>query len=166
MSGKEMSTVKYLALVFLALTIALSVFIVVKAMPNYKGYCEIERRYLSEDEKLNIAIKSILATYPPVIDIYEMRGDAQAKVDVNIPKNPLYYKSVEEFLEVNQNCCKQSFDEIDYIDNVLIFRAMGKLSSIFNIRYKVRYFNDIGDVSVQYSERTIAITNCGRAWYP
>jgi hypothetical protein len=166
MKQKEMSTGSYLLIIAVASIFSLFVYIAWISAPNYRGYCKAAHRYLTDEEKINSAVKTILAAYPPVIDIYEIHGDEKVKVDVNIPKNPLYYKSVEEFLEVNPNCCKLSFDDKGYIDSVLIYRAMGDLSTIVNVKYKVRYYDDNNDLNEEYRERLVAVTNCGRSWYP
>jgi hypothetical protein len=166
MKQEEMSTGRYLLIIAVVSVFSLLVYIAWITAPNYKGYCKITHSYLTDKEKINIAVKSVMSTYPPSVEVFDTINNKKNIYWV-VPERPLSYGSVKEFLEINPSCCEVSHvDDNNYISSVFIYRAMGKLSALVNIVYKVRYYDGNGYLVEKNREEVVAITNCGKAWYP
>jgi uncharacterized protein YxeA len=164
MNAKQAGIAKDIALVILVLIIALSGYIAWNITPNLKGYCKRKYRYLTDEEKIDIAIEYIMDGYPPVIDILERQGEDIVRVDVNQPKNPIYYDSIEEFKIINKECCQLTEEDGSGYQVSFFTRARGDFSTYVRVRYKVRYINSENELSEEKKERFVAITNCGTAW--
>jgi len=133
---------------------------------NYAGYCHKEGRFLSDEEKIHSAIRYVLAGYPPSISNVEVivndafqRGPSWAK-----PKNTIKYKDVDEFQEINPNCCKLSMVIAEGVRSSFIDRIAGYFSTFVIVRYKVRYFDDNNVEKHNDGGQAVAIKNCGQAW--
>jgi hypothetical protein len=129
MNQNEMSTGKYLVTIAIISVFALFVYIAWTTAPNLKGYCEKEFRYLTDEEKIDSAIQYVLDIYPPVVDILEKQGEDIVRVDVNLPKKPIYYNSIEEFKSINKDCCRLSDSDRSGYQGGLYTRASGGLST-------------------------------------
>jgi hypothetical protein len=85
-------------------------------------------------------------------------------VDVNIPKKPIYYNSIEEFKAINKDCCRLFDFDMNGDQAGFITRASGDLSTYVRVRYKVRYLNSDNELIEDMKEILVAVTNCGRGW--
>jgi hypothetical protein len=92
-----------------------------------------------------------------------LQGEDIVVVDVNIPKKPIFYNSIEEFKEINRACCKLSDVDENREYTELITRASGGLSTYVRVRYKVRYLNSDNELIEVMREILVAVDNCGRA---
>ena len=115
---------------------------------SYSGFCFKEFRYLSDQEKINIAITSILESNRDAVVLYE-------------DNSFLYpYKDVDDFLISNPNCCEIvnniGTGNMDWLD-----RLLGHLTAYIYIEFIGVYKNKI-----EKKKGIIAITNCGESWYP
>ena len=149
-----------------SITIALLGFVLVAssgygvyvARLNYQGYCFAQEKYLTDDEKLRVAIADELRLYPPIVEVRKNGlNDGYLK-----PKQPIYYRDVDEFLALNPGCCtlrlKRSPEE-----PVLLFRewVTGAVTSFARITYQVRFLDK--DNTPKTLEHTVypPLSNCG-----
>lgn len=125
--------------IFIGMTLIIFIVFSIKFLPVYLGYCDIKNRFLSDKEKIEIAIQDILVEHPIRLNDYEVREDgALIKRNKEVKEYSIPYKNVEEFLKKNPNCC----DVRDNIDGEKIpFNLLlsGKIHSFVRIRYKVYY---------------------------
>ena len=140
---------------------------------NYTGYCMEQQRYLTDQEKITIAVNDLLRSYPPVVDIYKEIDGVRIVTDRNIPINPIQYESTNEFFEINKNCCqvrdygKGDFggEDAEQTSPISLFSKLtGNISSHIHINYQVRYVGTDNEVVVINSRTAPAITNCGKIW--
>ncbi len=116
---------------------------------SYLGYCGDMR--LSDSERIRIAV----ARY--------MNSPHQIGVDGDL--RPYYkYRSVEEFLEVNKNCCSivgsgSAGEDVSKID-----RLFGKGVSLIKIYFKRQFVVDGKVEEGPYVTIYANVTNCGKAW--
>jgi hypothetical protein len=164
MNNRQTSERGYIGVVTLILILVLFGYIGWSITPNLKGYCKKENRYLTDEEKIDSAIEYILSGYPGVVDILEKQGEDIVRVDVNIPKKPIYYNSIEEFKTINKDCCRLFDFGINGDQAGFITRANGGLSTYVRVRYKVRYYNGDNELIEDMKEILVAVTNCGRGW--
>jgi hypothetical protein len=146
-----------------ALGLAL-LYLLVRAGLNYSGFCLEQRRFYTDREKIEIAIGMILRGYPPTL-IEVVTYPEGRKVDrYFLPERPVPYRSVDEFLQVNPDCCEVTQREHPKISgNVSLGnRLFGITSANVRVRYRVRYLDANGRMITEIMEPYIAISNCGR----
>jgi hypothetical protein len=125
-----MSAGKYLVIIALILFYALFVYVSWKATLNLKGYCKRTHQYLTDDEKLNIAINKVLASYPPFVGMLIETEDGDYSIGRVKPEQPNMYGSVEELFEVNPGCCKMDIDESGDLFDLLSMKMGVDISRI------------------------------------
>jgi hypothetical protein len=105
---------------------------------NYSGFCFEEMRYLSDEDKIHIAVTYVLN-----------RGF----------KGKREYQSVNDFLANNPHCCSISTESMITVINDSPDRTIGNLCGY------VYVLEDSFDVRPEEKAMSaIAISNCGKAW--
>lgn len=130
---------------------------------NYAGYCEAESRYLTDEEKINIAITDTLRSYPPPLPKYGSDGGTRKVVDIRPPAEPINYADLEEFLRLNKDCCALTKEVREGQSVTPISRLTGRISTFVTVKYLVRYRDHQGNIVSEPSETFRAISNCGLA---
>jgi len=135
---------------------------------NYAGFCFSEMRFLSDQEKIKIAVQYIFERYPKVGDEawYSPLGSNSKIMKIKSwPENPVPYKNLNEFFAINPNCCKvtQDYRSIGGEgDNTSAWGCIsGKKSAIVGVRYLLRYRDENGDIQSKLKEIFPGISNCG-----
>lgn len=146
-----------------ALGLAL-LYLALRAGLNYSGFCLEQRRYLTDREKIEIAIKRILRSYPTTLTEGVTYPDGRKATRWFRPERPVPYRSVDEFLQVNPECCEVTQREHPKIGGSISLgnRLFGITSANVRVRYQVRYLDANGRMIMQTLEPYIAISNCGR----
>jgi hypothetical protein len=107
---------------------------------NFTGFCWADLRYHSDRELINAAIR------------YELHMNEAA----DYVKDRKRYKSVEEFLAVNRDCCRvYRWGHNLQLDGILV-RVFGWYISVANIWYRLR-----DDGPNQFFNRYTFINACG-----
>jgi hypothetical protein len=136
---------------------------------NYSGYCFKENRYLSNEEKINSAVLEVIATYPPVIDHEEVYRDEKMGIQKlkrvrKKPEFPIHYKNINEFFELNPDCCQVTSEARKGYVPSFEERILGAKCGFVRLVYIVRYrSNDDVEKSKKVTDY-IAISNCGYPW--
>lgn len=132
---------------------------------NYVGFCFKERRFLSDEEKIAIGVRDVLAAYPPVIDLYEERNGEVVEVGRSQPDRPIHYKDVDSFFAENPDCCKVTriMERSGYTVR-LEHRLLGSANTFVEVKYKVKYMDAHGVGRSSLETDYIAISNCGYPW--
>lgn len=113
----------------------------------YTGFCFKQFRYISDDEKIRIAVEYVLKDNREAVIEYKDRA-------VVYPFN-----TVDEFLASNPITCEATsslMGGLDWLDKI-----RGHLSS-----YVILEFMGVYKGAPKKGVRVIAITNCGDAWNP
>ena len=136
-----------------------------KSSLTYFGFCFKERRFLSDEEKISIAIRDILTNYPPVIEEYGKTNGQAIVIGGHAPANPIYYKDTDAFLDENPDCCKVT-RKMERSGYTIRFehRLLGSANTFVEVRYKVKYIDASGVERSVVTEKYIAISNCGYPW--
>jgi hypothetical protein len=131
---------------------------------NYSGFCLEQRRYLSDSEMIEIAIERLLRSYPPTLIELVTYPDGRSAHRWFTPERALPYRSVQEFLAVNPDCCEVTMRENPKLggDISLGMRLLGKTAANVRVRYQVRFLDANGQTITEYVEPYVAISNCGR----
>lgn len=127
---------------------------------NYSGVCIPAGKILSNEEKIRATIGYRLQKYPPAA-IRTPVGDTGGWSN-SPPEKPILYKDVDEFLQINPDCCqltKQRNPEEGGAGPTQ--RATGTTSGYIKLNYQVRYWEGGITKSVTYAEH-IPISNCGK----
>lgn len=135
---------------------------------NYTGYCFAEGKYLTDKEKVRVAVADVMKLYPPPV-IRTSVGPSTWNVDV--PEKPIYYRDVDEFLALNPSCCAISYvrKELESTGPRFSDKATGAMSSFVDMNYIVRYFDVDNVVQSTAVKGFLPISNCGkpvRWWDP
>jgi hypothetical protein len=155
-----------LALLYIALgvVIAYGAYLGYLARLTYRGYCHAEGKYLTNEEKIRVALEDLLEKYPPPV----IRTPVSYGWSLDIPKNPIHYRGVDEFLAVNPDCCKvdptEKFMEGGTL--TLVERLTGTASSVVEVNYLVRYRRKDGTADSIKTTGRLHITNCGTPGTP
>lgn len=128
------------------------------------GYCREQGRYLSDVEKIDIAINYLIATYPPILTSYKQLDGGAGVSRSERPPNPIPYKGIEEFKRINKDCCEMTVVASEGYRAPFFYRIWGSVSGFAHIKYLVRYKDKDGNVIETPYETYPAVSNCGRVW--
>lgn len=135
---------------------------------NYQGYCgETDVRF-SDPEKIDRAIEHLFIFYPKderkLNRFLKMEGLSQ--LELSSKKKPLLYKGVPDFLKINEDCCRVVFrpTDVEAAPATIFEKMTGSVSSFVEIKYFLRYTDDLNKIHAKKSEVTYAINNCGVVW--
>jgi len=142
----------------------LAVLLTVILSLNYLGFCFSQMHFLSDEEKLIIVVKDILAADFAAVELEKLDiNDERRKRYLPIDRVP--YRNIDEFFVLNPNCCQVT---INYKsiggegDTVSCWnRLTGFKSSVVGVRYLVRYRNNEGIIQSKQIEVFPGINNCG-----
>lgn len=131
---------------------------------TYAGYCHAAEKYLTDDEKIRVALVDLLKKHPPVV----MRSSVEANVfNMSPPDNPILYRNVDDFLSRNPDCCSVRYhtfpapemqpDVMPPLSDILT----GTATRVVIVTYLVR-FKDERNVEQSVKTTTyLHINNCG-----
>lgn len=133
-----------------------SLYLVFGGAMNYTGFCWDQKRYLSEEERIRIAIKGINE-----LDFVYIQD--KAKNDGGDNFDYIRYKNVEEFLKQNPSCCRVLYSP--YKDHVsprrLMDRIWGTSGGTVEINFKARYRDKRGKEKEGEATWYVNQQNCG-----
>lgn len=136
-------------------------------LPNaimlYSGYCPKEKRYLTSQEKLEIAVADTVNRRVQLsFEDYTM-NEAGEKIHSRKLIPQYRYSSLNEFYELNPNCC--FFIENFQREARKFYTPCGKkLTGELNVLIYISYifaFRE-SDNSPIYSGRELGLSNCGK----
>jgi hypothetical protein len=148
---------------------------------NCLGFCFDKMRVLSDDEKIKLAINKVLIEYPTKVfseKFYRTlpKGDQESDLHLygngssgGVPKHPIAYLSLEEFISLNPDCCQVTLNyHAKYKDDVggdfttFWSRVTGRKTSIVVVQYSMRYRDRDGKMQSRGMEFYSGMTNCGK----
>ena len=141
-----------------------------------KGYCHAEEKYLTDDEKIRVALVDLLSKYPPAVVLGKHHPDAKLLGYLS-PQNPVPYRDVDDFLSLNPDCCKvrsvtypepgvppECIGSHDLVDTL-----MGVATCTVEASYLVRFKDEHKTVQSIKTTGWLHISNCGtpaKPWTP
>lgn len=129
------------------------------AVMNYVGICIPRMEYLSDEDKVGIAVAELLRNTRPSEMVYAERN-GKTELLGSAAQSNFSYSGVEEFMEKNPKCCHVSMDLESLGHSPGVFnRLFGKFSGYVIIKYKAN-----PGVSSDIKRAHVAVANCGRAW--
>lgn len=132
---------------------------------NYSGYCFAQSAYLSNDAIVRSAIPVFLDSYPPIIsytDIEKGPDGFMSRLFRKRPSNSIPYLSIDDFLQVNPECCKLSAGGPEGDSPSAWQRFTGGISGFVFVEYNVRFIGRDGARRTQKVSEFIPVSNCGR----
>lgn len=150
-------------LIFLILGLAIAYGFYLIRLTN-AGYCFAAEKYLTDEEKIRVALVDLLKKYPPSIVKKLLRPDVSS---MSAPKNPIYYHDVDEFLSLNPDCCKvrfHTFAEPEMHPKEMppfIDILMGTATRVIEVTYLVRFRDEHDAEQSVKTTDYLHITNCG-----
>lgn len=151
----------FLFLIFLPISI---IFLM-----NYSGFCWGDMRWLSDREKIDMAVNRFIASS----EFYPGYFDGRLQEEVKRREMPDAYKSIDEFYLVNKNCCdivpflQRNPDERyeDWNASIPGFfdKACGRADSKIRVKYKFRFHRENGGVAMRTKIAYFVVDNCGKA---
>lgn len=133
--------------------LALVAIVIVRSGLNYAGYCLAEGRWLTDEEIFRKQIARIIQ---------------QDKIYLQLPKRgnvhykAVKYKSVEEFLKQNPNCCKMHrFGPDGGVGISFRAKINGDYLDGMGIYYKARYLDKTGKIKELNRSVYPIVNNCG-----
>jgi hypothetical protein len=149
---------------FAAVSVGLAV-LMRNALLLDEGYCLGQSRRLSEQEKIDGAVREILRVYPPSIIRSNEDTDPSGKVisyNLSPPTRPIRYKDVAEFYALNPGCCEYTLRrDIDEGSIGAYSRIREEIAGFVNIRYLVRYVDESGMRQASPFKWSMPISHCG-----
>ena len=131
---------------------------------NYSGYCFSEGKYLTDAEKVRVAVADELAHYPPEnISIYSEEWKRRHWAN-QLPGEPIRYKDVDDFLTQNPDCCEISLTrkELEWSGARFTDRVTGTVNSFMGLKYWVRSRDNDGKIHEIKNLNYTALSNCGK----
>ena len=148
---------------------------------NYFGFCFDRMRFLSDEEKVKLAINNVLTEYPSKgfsEKFYRTLPKSDQDNDLylygngssgGVPKHPIAYMSLEEFVSLNPNCCQVTQDyHAKYKDDLggdsttFWSRVTGRKTSVVVVQYSLLYRDKAGKMQSKGMEFYSGMTNCGK----
>jgi hypothetical protein len=135
---------------------------------RYTGFCFVEERYLSPQEKINKVVSNLLNQFPkevyktPEAKFSELANDWESKY--GIPGVPIPYKDSHEFFRLNPNCCHLSSvikDENGLIKIGFWDRLLWGISEFVFVTYSLRYLDRNGDEKTMSVKTHSMVSGCG-----
>ena len=125
---------------------------------NYTGYCSSQNRYLSDSEKITIAVENINKTPGKVFDLRNKSDQVEFPLETYIP-----YKTTKEFLRKNINCCIVTDEaDTDIIPSVPFWsKVTGLHTENVKVVYKAKYKNSRDQIIWKNEAQARKINNCG-----
>lgn len=142
---------------------------------NCFGFCFKQMRFISDDEKIKIAIGYVLKQYEydkVIVDNGQVpKGENDNPLEFGSSAFPLYpipYRDEEEFISQNPNCCHITFKhrsnlyegsayEIGFWEFIL-----GIKTSIVVVDYIFRYKDAKGHIHTKNASWFSGMNNCGK----
>lgn len=162
-----MSAKKALGIVILITGAALLAWPSYKGAMNYAGYCFKESRYLTDEEKIELAIRRAIAAGPPAIPMskVEIKNGKEVHSTIReIPKIYDRYDSVDQFRRLNPNCCVLTQTAPGGGGPDLGIRLLGNFSTYVRMEYAFFYTDAMNQERVFDRVTYPKITNCGKVW--
>lgn len=127
---------------------------------TYQGFCWQKGMVLAPEYKIDAAIHSVLASYPPVLETFRSTGQGAGVVSYRKPKRAVAYHDISEFKRMNPDCCALVMHDREGWTPSVFQRVTGQVSSLVMVRYQVRH----GERGVAIThEDYIRVSNCGAA---
>ncbi|MFE8101185.1 hypothetical protein RBA71_06740 [Brenneria goodwinii] len=161
---------------FIFLLYATPVTVLLCLALNFSGFCFENMRPLSREEKITTAIRYILATYPPMINMGNDTSspDWREWTKSDWPKHPIDYRNIAHFRDVNPDCCKilswKQFNDYTLLRSrptehrLTKIRLTGGAGSMLYVTYKVFYRDTDNRPTSQTVTDRVVISNCGMPW--
>lgn len=140
---------------------------------NYFGFCYSQKHFLSDEEKLNIVIKDILANeaenfkyYKRMISL-DKNNERRLQLEKYYPGEPVPYRDINEFFILNPKCCTVSDKyiiggyEYSIVHITLWSRVIRAVSLVITIKYLERYRDSEGVIHTKPISHDWVIGRCG-----
>ncbi|WP_315385767.1 hypothetical protein [uncultured Stenotrophomonas sp.] len=128
----------------------------------WQGYCFEQRRFVPAGEIERAAIESMLASYPPSVELARWRQkDGNLSVTYGVPSHPVTFAGVDHFLALNPGACQMVARGWEGHAPSPISRLLGYETYIVRLRYPVR-FHENGGMRAVPEERFVSVDRCGR----
>lgn len=91
----------------------LAVLLITILSLNYLGFCYNQSRFLTDEEKLIIAVKDILAKETSMLGqlnrlrLLDKNDKRRLQLERNLPGEPIPYRNIDEFFALNPRVCSQ-----------------------------------------------------------
>jgi len=133
---------------------------------SFNGFCFNERRFLTDEEKIDLVLDEVIKSYPPVLVEHLTLNNGKIVSKWFHPKNAIAYKNKSEFFKINDKCCEiVNFGKGDFgLEGSPIpffSKLSGGISTFVRVRYLVRFkYSNSNKIFESY----YAVSNCGRVW--
>jgi hypothetical protein len=153
----------------LAVVIGYGAYLAYLARLTYTGYCHAAEKYLTDDEKIRVALVDLLKKYPPAV----IRTAVEPNVfSMSTPNTPIFYRNVNDFLFQNPNCCNVLFHTFPVPDTrpeampTLIAVLTGTATRVVEVTYQTRFKDAQGAEQTIMTKGYLHINNCGKSAKP
>jgi hypothetical protein len=121
---------------------------------NYSGFCIKEARFLSDEEKIEMAISEI---------ILRSQGDliVPKQADGTTVLKAVRYKNVADFMAINKDCCEITTRASEGGTPPVLCKITGSFSSYAHIKYIRRHLDIDGKIIVHPVNAYLHVSNCG-----
>lgn len=153
------------------LKLSLTLILIGLLLLNCFGFCWSKFRFLSDEERIEIAIRRSGAISETVDSIIETSQGVETignKVRYYTKvQNVMPYRSLKEFITLNQNCCKVS-REVKVSEGTLKVSPYGCLSGFSPYFVSGKYilrFKEDGQVKTESKGFAYYMSSCGKIYY-
>jgi hypothetical protein len=132
------------------------------------GYCVAEKRYLTDQEKCDIAVKEVIKERERYVSrYYYTLNEAGKQIRSERLIKQYDYASMEEFYAMNSDCCRfvEEFWHPDRPPYTIPCeaKASGLLNTFITITYIFAYDEYNSNKPIEHIA-TFALSNCGKLW--
>ncbi|WNH49716.1 hypothetical protein PDM28_05220 [Stenotrophomonas aracearum] len=140
--------------------------VVASVVLAWQGYCFEQRRFVPAQEIERAAIESLLASYPPSVELARQRQpDGNLAVTYGPPSHPMMFAGVDHFLALNPGACQMVPRGWEGHAPSQVSRLLGTETFIVRLRYPVRFYEN-GRLRAVPDEHFVSVNRCGEVITP
>ena len=147
---------------FWSVMLVVLALLLVRPTMNLAGYCWEENRFLSDDEFIFKALEYTYSYDPPAYYAGLQYSGLAGRV-----MQPIGYKSFEEFIALNKDCCKLVDETSENYRVPWIYKTEGWSATMVKVIYRVETTEGAKSGRgnpAGYDVFYFNFTNCGRLW--
>ncbi|RAO78219.1 hypothetical protein CA260_10480 [Dyella jiangningensis] len=130
------------------------------------GFSTTKFAFVYDQCFIDAAVKDVLVRYPPNLRTVQVLGGAQSIEAYGPPSDPIPYVSMQEFMEINPDCCRFVGRGSEGYQPSTLSYLLGYEWRIVRVRYALRYKTERAFVEERPVEEYVVLSRDGHVFRP